>query len=106
MTLMPLFLLATANLSAIDLRDLRCLYAFESRAVAESARGEADKSAADQNIAQWFRGRLSASQPNVSVFKYLQRHFYGPKHVVTHGDIEACSAVIGGWEAKEIGPIK
>jgi hypothetical protein len=106
MTLTPLFLIAALNLSATDLRDLRCLYVFESRAVAESGSGERDKSAADQNVAQWFRGRLSVSQPHMSVAKYLKHHFYDFKVAVTRADIESCSAVIGGWQARESGPIR
>ena len=106
MMLTPLVLFAAAKLSATDLRDLHCLYAFESRAVAESAAGEKEIGAADQNVAQWFRGRLSASQPQLRVFDYIQSHFYVPKVIVTPDDIRSCSAVIGAWERREAGPIR
>ena len=101
---MPLFyVIAAVQLSATDLRDLRCVYVFETRSIAA---GGGEKGVADQINAQWFRGRLSASQPKLNVFHYVTDHFRRPKVPVTGRNLEGCAKTIAEWEAEEVGPLR
>lgn len=99
---MMLALLVAAQLSATDLRDLRCVYVFETASATAANR---EKVPALQNTAQWFRGRLSASQPNLNVFHYVSEHFVR-KVSVGNADIAVCAQALAEWEAKEIGPLR
>lgn len=95
-------LLAAAHLSATDLRDLRCVYVLENA----STVAPRDKVDALQNTAQWFRGRLSASQPGLNVFQYVTAHFVRPKLAVGEADMAVCTEAIAKWEAKEAGAVR
>jgi len=99
---MLLALLAAAHLSATDLRDLRCVYVLENASTAAPR----DKVDALQNMAQWFRGRLSASQPGLNVFEYVTDHFVRPKLAVGEADRAVCTKAIAEWQAKEAGPLR
>ena len=96
------FLIAAAQLSATDLRDLRCVYVFETRSIAA---GGGEKGLADQINAQWFRGRLSSSQPKLRVFRYVSEHFRDRKSAVSDADVQLCASVIAEWDAEEVGPL-
>ena len=100
---MILALLVAAQLSATELRDLRCVYVLESASVIAADR---KKVPALQNTAQWFRGRLSASQPNLNVFHYVTAHFVRPKLAIGDEDMAICANALAQWEAKEVGPLR
>jgi hypothetical protein len=95
-------LIVAAQLSATDLRDLKCVYVLEQTSIA----GPTDKVDAIQNIAQWFRGRLSASQPKLNVFRYVTEHFEHRKVAFGDADMAICTKVIAEWEADQIGPLR
>ena len=99
---MLLALFAAGHLSATDLRDLRCVYALENASRA-APRNQVD---ALQNTAQWFRGRLSASQPGLNVFQYVNDHFVRPKVAIGEADMAVCTKAIADWQAKEAGPLR
>ena len=94
--------MVASQLSATDLRDLRCVYVLESASI----KSPRDKVDAIQNAAQWFRGRLSASQPKLNVFHYVTEHFVEPKVIIGEADMAVCTKAIAEWEAKEVGPIR
>lgn len=100
---MILALLIAAQLSATEVRDLRCVYVPERASVIAENR---QKVAALQNTAQWFRGRLSASQPDLNVFHYVTEHFVRPKLAVGETDIAICANALAEWDAREVGSLR
>jgi hypothetical protein len=93
-----LFPIAAAQLSVTDLRDLRCVYVFQTAATALTG----DERSAIQGTQQWFEGRLSARQPKLNVFDYVNEHFTFRKVGVGDADLLQCSQIFTDWEAQEI----
>ncbi len=93
-----LFLIAAAQLSVTDMRDLRCVYVFQTAATTLTG----DERAAVLGTQQWFEGRLSARQPKLNVFDYVNEHFTFRKVAVGDNDLMKCSQTFTEWEAAEI----
>jgi hypothetical protein len=93
-----LFVLAAVQLTATDLRDLRCVYVFQTAASAVTG----EERSAVQGTEQWFEGRLSAMHPELDVYDYVNEHFTFKKVPVHDADLVQCSQIFTDWESKEI----
>ena len=91
-----LAILVAAQLSATDLRDVRCAYVYEKIIATKS--GE-DRDTAKW-LQQWFYGRLSASQPTLNALDYATAHFKNTP--VAEADFEQCSNYYMDWARAQI----
>ena len=91
-----LAVLVAAQLSATDLRDVRCAYVFEQIIPTKSAE---DRDTAKW-LQQWFHGRLSVSQPTLNVLDYATAHF--KKVPVAEADFEQCSNIYMDWARQQL----
>ena len=89
-------LLIAAQLSATDIRDLRCSYSLEK--ISATKTGE-DKDSVKW-LQQWFDGRLSARQPTLNILDYSADHF--ARLSVSEADFERCSQFYMEWAAQQI----
>jgi hypothetical protein len=91
-----LWFLMALQLSATDLRDLRCSYVSEKFAATKSG----EEKATVTWLQQWFDGRLSARHPTLNILDYNHQHF--GKSKVTEADFEKCSQIYTDWAAQQI----
>jgi hypothetical protein len=91
-----LALLVAAQLSATDVRDLRCSYVVEK--VSATTAGEEKDTA--KWLQQWFDGRLSARHPSLNIVHYRAEHFADVP--VGEDDFLQCSQFYTEWAGQQI----
>lgn len=91
-----LWFLLAVQLSATDLRDLRCSYVSEKLAATTNGE-EKDTLKWPQ---QWFDGRLSVRHPTLNILDYAEEHFRKSK--VSEADLDRCSQIYTDWAAQQI----
>lgn len=91
-----LALLIAAQLSATDIRDLRCSDVMEK--ISATKTGEEKDTA--KWLQQWFYGRLSVRQPTLNILDYVAEHF--ARSSMSEAEFEQCAQFYLEWDGQQI----